>query len=263
MAEGVDGHDRDAGASERLELGTAGRVEAAHHDEPGRRPRAGRPPERGARGRGSPRVRGPPSPPRACPAPRARPGPGSRGRRRSPRRRPRRRPRCCSSTWAIFSRPARTSSSERATTGAAPASSAARLRGGPAEAGIAGDRGFVNRDGIDEETTVAHHATLGGKGGAHQRARERRPVREQRGHLGGHRPAHGRVDLLEDRARPEPRAEERGRVAEGAGRRRIGKRCGSRCRRRSRADRRRRGSARSPPRPAPRPRTGSPCRRRR
>ena len=101
-----------------------------------------------------------------------------------------------------------------------------QVRGGPAEAGIAGDRGFVNRDGVDEETTVADHAALGGKGGTHQRARERRPVVEQGGHLRGHRPAHGRVDLLEHRARRETGVEAPSRITERGGRHRIGKHAG-------------------------------------
>ena len=79
-------------------------------------------------------------------------------------------------------------------------------RGG-VERGIAGDRGFVDGNGVDQEMAVTDDATLSREGGAHERAGEGRPVLEQRGQLDAGGAAQGGVDLLEHAPLGEPGAQ--------------------------------------------------------
>ena len=112
----------------------------------------------------------------ACRAPRARPrAPASPGRRRSRRRRPRRRPRWRSSSVREPSQRRRAPSSSGARDHRRACPRAARPR--PTwRRGSAGSRpigGFVNGNGVDQETAVPDDAALSREGGAHERAGRR------------------------------------------------------------------------------------------
>jgi hypothetical protein len=95
--------------------------------------------------------------------------------------------------------------------------------GGAAEGGITGDRGFVDRNGVDEETAVTDDAALSREARHMSAPVKRRPVLEQRG-SSMRRAAHGRVDLLEHGAGGEPLAEPPGGRAHDRGRRVGGER---------------------------------------
>jgi hypothetical protein len=90
-----------------------------------------------------------------------------------------------------------------------------------AEGGVAGDRGFVEGDTIDQETTLTDHAALGRERGTDERAREPRALLEQGIELHRDVSAHRGVDLLEGHTRVEAPAEGAGgRVDRLRGRRR-------------------------------------------